>query len=139
MRQEDATYQVAGENPLSPEYKKDLETKKKIAEGKLIIKDTKVGTGAAVKDGDTVSVHYKGWLDDGKVFDESRKRGEPFTFTVGQGNVIKGWDKGLIGMKLGGKRELTIPSELGYGDNGAGSDIPPGATLHFTIELMKIN
>ena len=66
MRQEDATYQVAGENPLSPEYKKDLETKKKVAEGKLIVKDIKVGTGVAVKDGDTVSVHYKGWLDDGK-------------------------------------------------------------------------
>ncbi|MCX6343808.1 MAG: FKBP-type peptidyl-prolyl cis-trans isomerase [Armatimonadetes bacterium] len=88
--------------------------------------------------GDTVTVHYKGWLDNGKVFDTSKKPGrEPFEFTVGAGQVIRGWDEGLIGMKVGETRKLTIPPELGYGETGQGP-IPPNATLHFEIELLKI-
>lgn len=106
--------------------------------GGLIIKDEKVGTGAGVKSGDTVSVHYVGTLTDGKEFDSSRKHGQPFELQVGQGRVIKGWEQGLIGMKVGGKRKLTIPPDLGYGDRGAGGVIPPKATLIFDIELLSI-
>ncbi|MDP3725495.1 MAG: FKBP-type peptidyl-prolyl cis-trans isomerase [Nanoarchaeota archaeon] len=91
-----------------------------------------------VKNGDAVSVHYEGRLEDGTVFDSSYKRGAPFEFTVGLGQVIQGWEKGLIGMKEGEKRQLTIPSELGYGEKGQGS-IPPNATLIFDVELVKIN
>ena len=109
-------------------------------ENTLQIIDTQVGTGDAVKTGDMVTVHYKGMLEDGTVFDESYKRGEPFSFTVGAGQVIQGWEKGLIGMQVGGKRTLTIPSEMGYGASGAGGGaIPPNATLIFEIELLKIN
>jgi FKBP-type peptidyl-prolyl cis-trans isomerase len=105
----------------------------------LKITDDVVGTGAEVKSGDTVSVLYSGSLDDGTVFDASSKHGnQPFSFTVGAGQVIKGWDLGLVGMKVGGKRELTIPPELGYGASGAGGGmIPPNATLHFTIQLLS--
>jgi len=105
----------------------------------LKITDDVVGTGAAVQNGDTVSVLYTGSLDDGTVFDASSKHGnQPFSFTVGAQQVIQGWDLGLVGMKVGGKRELTIPSELGYGPQGNGS-IPPNATLHFTIQLLSIS
>lgn len=104
----------------------------------LKIEDIKAGDGAEVKAGDTVNVHYIGTLTDGKKFDSSLDRGQPFEFTVGQGNVIQGWDMGLIGMKVGGKRKLTIPSELGYGDRGAPPSIPPKATLIFNIELLEI-
>lgn len=104
----------------------------------LKIEDIVVGKGNEVKEGDTVSVNYKGTLTDGKEFDNSYSRGEPFEFTVGAGEVIKGWDLGLVGMKLGGKRKLTIPSELGYGERGAGTDIPPNSTLVFEIELLGI-
>lgn len=105
----------------------------------LKITDDVVGTGAAVQNGDTVSVLYTGSLDDGTVFDASSKHGnQPFGFTVGAQQVIQGWDLGLVGMKAGGKRELTIPSELGYGPQGNGS-IPPNATLHFTIQLLSIS
>lgn len=100
--------------------------------------DIVVGKGSEVKDGDTVSVNYKGTLVDGKEFDNSYKRGQPFEFKVGEGRVIKGWDLGLVGMKVGGKRKLTIPSELGYGERGAGADIPPNSTLIFEIELLEI-
>jgi FKBP-type peptidyl-prolyl cis-trans isomerase len=104
----------------------------------LKYKDKKVGKGPAVMVGNTVLVHYKGWLDSGKVFDTSKKPGrEPFSFTVGQGQVIKGWEQGLIGMQPGGVRELTIPAELGYGDQDMGQ-IPPNSTLHFEIELLQI-
>lgn len=106
--------------------------------GGLIVKDVSVGTGAAVKSGDTVSVHYVGTLTDGKEFDSSRKRGQPFEFQVGQGRVIKGWEQGLVGMKVGGKRKLTIPPDLGYGERGAGGVIPAKATLLFDIELLSI-
>ncbi|MCE5198819.1 MAG: FKBP-type peptidyl-prolyl cis-trans isomerase [Armatimonadota bacterium] len=104
----------------------------------LQYKDEKVGKGPAVKKGDTVTVHYKGWLDDGTVFDTSKKPGAgPFTFEVGAGTVIKGWDEGLQGMKAGGTRELIIPASLGYGDQDMGT-IPPNSTLHFKVELLSI-
>lgn len=105
----------------------------------LVIADTQVGAGREVKSGDKVKVHYEGRLLDGKVFDASRSHGnDGFTFKVGAGQVIKGWDQGLVGMKVGGKRKLTIPSDLAYGDRGAGSVIPPKATLVFDIELLSI-
>ena len=97
------------------------------------------GTGARPKSGDTVSVHYTGWLKSGKKFDSSVDRGSPFEFPVGKGRVIKGWDEGVISMKVGGKRKLIIPAHLGYGDSGAGGVIPPGATLIFEVELLGID
>jgi protein-disulfide isomerase len=106
--------------------------------GGLIVTDTKVGTGAAVKKGDTVTVHYVGTLTDGSEFDSSRKHGQPFTVEIGAGRVIKGWDQGILGMKVGGKRKLTIPSDLAYGDRGMGGVIPPKSTLNFDIELLSI-
>lgn len=96
------------------------------------------GTGAAAKAGDTVEVHYTGWLKDGTKFDSSRDRGKPFTFPLGAGRVIKGWDEGVAGMKVGGKRKLIIPPELAYGKKGAGNVIPPDAELTFEVELLKI-
>jgi peptidylprolyl isomerase/FKBP-type peptidyl-prolyl cis-trans isomerase FkpA len=100
--------------------------------------DLKPGTGPAAKQGDRVKVHYTGTLLDGTKFDSSLDRGEPFAFTLGQGQVIKGWDEGVVGMKKGGKRRLTIPSELGYGKRGMPPKIPPDATLKFEIELQEI-
>ncbi len=104
--------------------------------------DTKVGKGAEAVAGQMVSVHYTGWLyQDGmraKKFDSSRDRGEPFQFGLGGGQVIQGWDEGVAGMKVGGKRTLIIPAAAGYGDRGAGDDIPPGATLIFDVELMGV-
>jgi len=100
--------------------------------------DEKIGEGRTAKAGDTVLVHYTGTLKDGKKFDSSRDRDEPFKFDLGTGGVIKGWDEGVAGMKEGGKRKLIIPSELGYGKRGAGKTIPPDAELHFDIELLKI-
>jgi len=98
----------------------------------------KEGTGRVVKAGDTLEVHYTGWLKDGKKFDSSLDRKEPFGFKLGTGMVIKGWDEGLAGMKPGGKRKLVIPAKLGYGANGAGNMIPPNAELTFEVELLKI-
>ena len=97
-----------------------------------------VGTGATAKAGDQVSVHYTGWLTDGTKFDSSLDRGEPFAFTLGQGQVIEGWDKGVEGMKVGGKRKLTIPPAMAYGDQGAGDAIPPNAVLVFEVELLAV-
>lgn len=106
----------------------------------LQIEDIEVGNGAEVTGrGQTVIVHYTGWLEDGTKFDSSLDRGEPFSFPVDCSYVIKGWDQGVIGMKVGGKRRLTIPPELGYGAAGAGGVIPPNATLQFDIELLDIS
>ena len=108
----------------------------------LIINDTRVGEGETAVAGQQVSVHYTGWLfyggERGKKFDSSKDRGDPFIFPLGQGHVIKGWDEGVAGMKVGGKRQLTIPPELGYGARGAGGAIPPNATLIFEVELLGV-
>jgi peptidylprolyl isomerase len=108
----------------------------------LRIIDTKVGTGPKPHAGQTVTVNYTGWLyvdgKKGKKFDSSLDRGEPFSFPLGQGQVIKGWDEGVATMHVGGKRTLIIPPDLGYGASGAGSDIPPGATLIFDIDLLSV-
>ncbi len=104
---------------------------------KLIVDDVVYGTGDEVKVGDTVTVHYIGTLQNGQEFDNSNKRGTPFTFTVGEGKVIKGWEEGIVGMKKGGKRILVVPSDLGYGDKGYGP-IPGGANLVFAVDLLDI-
>jgi peptidylprolyl isomerase len=104
---------------------------------RMVIEDVKVGEGAEVKSGDTVEVHYIGTLQNGTEFDNSKKRGTPFEFTVGGGQVIKGWEEGLIGMKVGGNRILVIPPDMAYGDKGIGP-IPPNSTLVFAIELVEI-
>ena len=107
---------------------------------KLEIEDLKVGDGPEAKSGDNVTVHYRGTLTDGTKFDASYDRGQPFPFRLGGGQVIKGWDQGVAGMKVGGKRKLTIPPDLGYGARGAGGGvIPPNATLVFEVELLKVN
>jgi len=98
--------------------------------------DLKVGSGPSPVKGKQVKVHYIGTLENGKKFDSSVDRNEPFSFVIGVGQVIAGWDEGVMGMKVGGKRKLVIPSNLGYGPRGAGSDIPPNATLLFNVELL---
>ena len=105
----------------------------------LKIEDLRLGTGAEAVNGKTVTVNYSGTLTSGTKFDSSYDRGTPFSFTLGAGEVIKGWDLGVAGMKVGGKRKLTIPSDLGYGSRGAGADIPPNATLIFEVELLEVN
>ncbi len=105
----------------------------------LVIEELVIGEGTEAQDYNKVVVNYTGTLEDGSVFDSSLKAGRgPFTFTLGVGSVIKGWDLGVKGMKVGGKRKLTIPSDLGYGDKGAGGVIPPGATLIFEVELLEV-
>ena len=108
-------------------------------ENGLLIEDIVVGDGNEAKDHNKVVVNYTGTLENGSVFDSSLKPGrDPFTFTLGVGSVIKGWDQGVKGMKVGGKRKLVIPSELGYGDKGAGNVIPPNTTLYFEVELLEV-
>jgi FKBP-type peptidyl-prolyl cis-trans isomerase len=109
-----------------------------VADLKTKIVDVREGTGAEAKAGDRVTVHYTGTLTDGTKFDSSRDRGQPFSFTLGRGQVIAGWDQGLIGMKTGGQRTLSIPPEEGYGARGAGNVIPPNATLEFDVEMIQI-
>ena len=104
----------------------------------LAYEDISEGTGAAAGAGRTVSVHYTGWLTDGAKFDSSKDRNQPFRFPLGAGHVIKGWDEGVQGMKVGGVRKLSIPPQLGYGARGAGGVIPPNATLVFEVELLDI-
>jgi FKBP-type peptidyl-prolyl cis-trans isomerase len=104
----------------------------------LKYQELKVGTGPAAKVGDTVSVHYTGTLENGQKFDSSLDRNTPFTFTLGEGRVIAGWEEGIQGIQVGGKRKLIIPSDLGYGPQGSGS-IPPNATLIFEVELLSVN
>jgi FKBP-type peptidyl-prolyl cis-trans isomerase FkpA len=108
----------------------------------LIVEDVVVGSGAEALSGKTVTVHYTGWLVEGgkagKKFDSSKDRNDPFAFPLGKGRVIRGWDEGVAGMKIGGKRKLTIPPALGYGARGAGNVIPPDATLLFEVELLTV-
>lgn len=104
----------------------------------LIYEDLAVGDGAKAERGHAVSVHYTGWLTNGSKFDSSVDRGEPFEFTLGIGQVIRGWDEGVAGMKVGGTRRLVIPPELGYGARGAGGVIPPNATLLFEVDLLSV-
>jgi peptidylprolyl isomerase len=104
----------------------------------LEYEELREGTGASPTAGQNVFVHYVGTLTDGQKFDSSRDRGQPFSFRIGRGNVIKGWDEGVATMKVGGLRKLTIPPDLGYGARGAGGAIPPNATLVFEVELLDI-
>ncbi|QYZ66624.1 MAG: peptidylprolyl isomerase [Gammaproteobacteria bacterium (ex Lamellibrachia satsuma)] len=111
----------------------------KITDSGLKYDDLVEGDGEVAAAGQTVSVHYTGWLTDGSKFDSSVDRNEPFSFSLGRGMVIRGWDEGVAGMKVGGKRKLTIPAQLGYGAAGAGGVIPPNATLVFDVELLSVN
>ena len=104
----------------------------------LGIQELREGTGRSAEAGNVVAVHYTGWLTDGSKFDSSRDRGDPLVFPLGRGQVIAGWDEGVAGMKVGGRRKLVIPARLGYGDQGAGGVIPPGATLVFDVELCGV-
>jgi FKBP-type peptidyl-prolyl cis-trans isomerase len=104
----------------------------------LVTEDLVVGAGAAAEAGSDIVVHYVGWLESGQQFDSSRARRDPLDFALGAGDVIKGWDEGIAGMKVGGKRKLTIPPELAYGEHGCGGVIPPQATLVFEVELLEV-
>ncbi|WP_456417716.1 FKBP-type peptidyl-prolyl cis-trans isomerase [Thiolapillus sp.] len=111
----------------------------KMTDSGLKYDDLEEGTGTEALAGTQVTVHYTGWLTDGSKFDSSLDRNQPFQFSLGKGQVIRGWDEGVQGMKVGGKRKLTIPSQLGYGAAGAGGVIPPNATLVFEVELLEVN
>ena len=115
-----------------------LEEQAKPADSGLKIEDVKIGTGAEAKNGRTVSVHYTGTLMDETKFDSSYDRGEPISFVLGQGQVIPGWEQGILGLKVGGKRKLTIPPNLAYGERGAPGAIPPNAILKFEVELVDV-
>ncbi len=110
-----------------------------MSQTELLIEDLTVGEGSEAVSGKEVTVHYTGWLTDGEKFDSSKDRKQPFTFPLGAGHVIKGWDQGVVGMKVGGVRKLTIPAALGYGARGAGGVIPPNATLVFEVELLWVD
>jgi FK506-binding protein 2 len=142
LEQSSSTSQNSQENtdqPSSQQNNQPTSTKKMYSDvTELQIKDTQVGTGAEAKTGDKVAVHYRGMLTDGSVFDESYKRGEPIVITLGQGQVIQGWEQGIPGMKVGGKRTLIIPPAMGYGPNGYPPVIPGNATLIFEVELVSV-
>ena len=125
--------------PPQPPAPKPIPGKGKFVATKsgLKYKDIMIGRGAEATSGQTVTVHYKGWLDNGTVFDSSRSHGEPFSFSLGNGQVIRGWDEGVVGMRVGGVREIIVPPDLGYGDEDKGT-IPPNSTLHFEIELLRV-
>jgi FKBP-type peptidyl-prolyl cis-trans isomerase FkpA len=131
---------VAPAGTVAPAAAKDLANEPKATATKTGLKfvDLKVGDGASPTPGANVEVHYTGWLTNGTKFDSSVDRGKPFSFPIGKGRVIKGWDEGVMSMKIGGKRKLIIPPELGYGARGAGRTIPPNATLVFEVELLGI-
>lgn len=120
---------------FAPELPVDVEALERRESG-LRVQVVEEGTGAAAEPGTTVTVHYTGWLPRGETFDSSRERGEPFSFPLGQGRVIRGWDLGVAGMREGGRRILVIPPDLAYGERGAGEVIPPGAWLVFDVELL---
>jgi peptidylprolyl isomerase len=131
------------ETPTETATPEATKPKVKVPKGKpptkLVVKDLKKGTGKEATDGSTVTVQYVGVLyDGGKQFDASWDRGEPFSFPLGAGQVIPGWDQGVKGMKVGGRRELIIPPDLGYGEQGAGADIPPNAALIFVVDLLDV-
>lgn len=111
----------------------------KITDSGLKYEDLVEGDGAVAQAGQMVTVHYTGWLENGQKFDSSKDRNDPFRFNLGAGQVIRGWDEGVLGMKIGGARKLTIPSNLGYGSSGAGGVIPPNATLIFDVELLALD
>ena len=129
---------ASAQTQKSPVAPSKVEGKPKTTASGLQYWDITVGTGATAATGKTVKVHYTGWLTNGKKFDSSIDRGEPFAFSLGAGQVIKGWDEGVAGMKVGGKRQLKIPPELGYGARGAGNAIPPNSTLIFDVELLDV-
>lgn len=129
---------LASEAKDNPKDKEKTEKKVTTTKSGLKYTDEKEGAGDRAQEGDTVEVHYTGWLKDGTKFDSSVDRGKPFSFKLGKGQVIKGWDEGVAGMRVGGKRKLIIPPELGYGKRGAGNVIPPDAELTFDVELLKI-
>ena len=131
------TFAVISCNSLEQDkVEMDVYNGEKITE--LKINEMTEGTGTEAVSGKMVSVHYTGWLTDGTKFDSSKDRGEPFSFPLGAGRVIAGWDQGVAGMKIGGKRELIIPPDMGYGASGAGGVIPPNAALRFEVELLGV-
>jgi FKBP-type peptidyl-prolyl cis-trans isomerase FkpA len=105
----------------------------------LTIEDTIIGVGAAASAGRNITVHYAGWLADGTQFDSSKEKQDPFEFTLGESEVMAGWEEGLRGMRVGGTRKLTVPPQLAYGEAGAGDTIPPNATLTFEVELLAVS
>jgi peptidylprolyl isomerase len=133
---------LLGAGGVAAQGDKKADAKVVTTDSGLKYQDQKVGTGDEAKKGKKVTVHYTGWLDDkgkkGKKFDSSLDRNRTFSFDLGAGKVIKGWDEGVAGMKVGGKRVLMIPSKLGYGADGAGNVIPPNADLIFEVELLKV-
>lgn len=130
--------EVAVSNPPAPVPATAVPAQPVAEVTELKMEDIKVGIGAVAETGKSVTVHYTGWLTNGVKFDSSKDRNEPFTFQLGANQVIKGWDQGVAGMKVGGVRKLTIPPNLGYGARGAGGVIPPNATLVFEVELLGV-
>jgi FKBP-type peptidyl-prolyl cis-trans isomerase len=128
---------AAGDGKFNPSLGVDTAAMTRTPSG-LRYQDLAKGEGAEATAGKTVQVHYTGWLPNGEKFDSSRDRNEPFSFTLGAGQVIAGWDEGVAGMKVGGRRKLVIPPDLAYGTAGAPPDIPPGATLVFDVELLNV-